>query len=154
MSSCCSDSLGVGTAVPLMVADMAFGRMNLRAIGSTVAIGPAKSRFGLVTGSLKLSTGAARAGPENAASSSLGSCIAGWKVNPGIATSVIPAPWGGFAGLLLGRVASMVILRCSVFPGATETLTGAIPHWNVPADRSSIRCDGHPLDTRTLCRVV
>ena len=62
--------------------------------------------------------------PENVASSSLGSCIAGWKVIPGMAISVIPAPWGGFAGLLLGRVASMVILRCSVFPGATETVTG------------------------------
>jgi hypothetical protein len=85
----------LGTAVPLTVDDMGFGRANRRVIGGWFEIGPLKSRLGLVTGSEKFRRVAFWGFLEKADNWSLGSRIAGVNETPGIVTSVIPAPSGG-----------------------------------------------------------
>ncbi len=118
---------GVGTAVPLTVADRGFGSTNRRGIGSESVAASAKSRFGLVTGSERLMTGASRPAPANVRRSLVGSLMASKMANPGILTWVIPAPSGPRNEAFLGvRVASIVISKWRVRPGTTVTGTGVL----------------------------
>ncbi len=118
---------GAGTAYPVMEADIALGRTNFRAIGPGTVGGPVKFRFGLETGSSKLTIVGPWVAPEKDARSSVGSCMAGWKVIPGIVTSLIPAPSGGSPCRFGRRTALILMVRFRVSPGATVTQTGLFP---------------------------
>ena len=131
-----SGSPGVGTAVPVMVAEMVRGSRSFRGTGSSRVVGSMKSRLGLVTGASRSTSIEPWDGSLKAADPSVGSCMAGTERDPGMTTLLIPTPNGPRKDCLAGgRTASTVMVRCRVAPGGHQQVHRCVPAGYGPVGR-------------------